>query len=373
MNENYNVLSETDFIQSTYEFVEYYVGMAKMVVFWHVKAMRFTVKAYCGPETGVLDKYSYLIVKNGIKIVITSAAQPGSFQILSFVNLHGDAVKRIGIRVDNVAVFYRTAVENGAIPLQEPERLQDSEGFVDRASIKIFDDNEICLINNDNYHGEFLPGYRKVEEEYKTNIEDTELLKIDHIASALRPNEIYLWESYFNKIFKSKTLKEFDERYKSNEKKIGILLKVLGYDNSDVSNVLVEPSLKSKSQVQQFIDENYGTGIQHIAFISKNILNTVRVLKNNGVKFISSPKSYYDKLAEKYPHLNITQFKEHNILCDIVDDGLLLQIFTAPIGDRSTFFYEIIQRVNNYRGFGMNNIQALFEAMESDLTDQSVL
>lgn len=363
-----NEMIESDFLNIKYNFIEYYVGMAKMVVYWHVKALGFKVIAYAGPETGAEDKCSYLIVKNDIRLLITAASQPSSYKIVSFVDLHGNAIKRMGIQVENVHDFFERALQGGAIPIQPLSRISDEKGYVDYATVKLFDDNELAFVNYDHYNGDFMPGYKNVEDEWTFEGEDSMLQHIDHVACALRWNESIIWENYFNSIFQSNTVKLFDERQKNGEKKIGMLLKVLQSENKKMNNVLVEPDREIRSQIQLFIDQNYGAGIQHIAFSSGNIIRTVEVMRANGVRFTSYPDSYYEKLQEKYPELDVESFKKHGILCDVLDGALLLQIFTTPIGDRSTFFYEIVQRVNNYEGFGLDNIHALFEAMETELS-----
>ncbi|MCW3465951.1 4-hydroxyphenylpyruvate dioxygenase [Chitinophaga nivalis] len=370
--ENPNGIIPSDFLTMEYDYIEYYVGMAKMVVYWHVKALGFKVVAYSGPETGAPDRCSYYIVKNDIKLVITAASQPSSYKIVSFVDLHGNGIKKLAVKVNQVREFFQRALKNGAIPLQHPHTLTDEQGSVEMASLKMFDDNEIVLINYDQYNGDFMPGYKNIEQEWDEFGEDTALEKIDHVACALRLNEINLWENYFNHIFNSKTVKQFDERKKDGEKKIGMLLKVLQSENKQVNNVLVEPDHEIKSQVSLFIDQHYGAGIQHIAFSSGNIFKSVETLRANGVRFTSYPDSYYKKLSAKYPDLDITLLKKHGVLCDVLDGALLFQIFTTPIGDRATFFYEIVQRVNNYEGFGLDNIHALFEAMETELMANSI-
>jgi 4-hydroxyphenylpyruvate dioxygenase len=367
LNRNPDVIIESDILNIEYDFIEYYVGMAKMVVYWHVKALGFNVVAYCGPETGVPDKCSYYLTKNDIKIVITSASQPSSYKIVSFVDLHGNGIKRLAIKVGNVREFFSRAMANGAIPQEFPTILSDANGSVERASFKMFDDNELVLINYGDYKGDFIPGYKNVEKEWMAPVEDTELEKIDHVACALRLNEMKLWENYLNSIFNSRTVKQFDERKKGSKKAIGMLLKVLQSEDKQMNNVLVEPDQEVQSQVQLFIDQNYGAGIQHLAFASNNIVKSVEILRANGVKFTKFPDSYYDKLATKKPDLDVDLLRKHGILCDILGDTLLLQIFTAPIGDRSTLFYEIVQRVNQYDGFGLDNIYALFEAMENEI------
>jgi len=333
-----NLLFETDFLKLDYDFVEYYVGMAKMVVYWHVKALGFKVIAYCGPETGYPHKCSYYITKGKIKLVITAASQPSSYEIVSFVDLHGNGTKRIGIKVDNVPAFFNEALNKGAIPSQSPYTLTDSKGDVECASFKLFDDNEIFIIDYKNYHGDFIPGY-----------------------------EINLWENYINKIFNSNTVGSFDEREETKEKQIGMLLKVLQTENKKLNNVLVEPDPKKNSQVQLFIDQNYGSGIQHIAFSSKNIFKSVEIMRKNGVNFSKFPDSYYKNLSKKYPKLDVDKLQKYGVLCDVVEDSLLLQIFTLPIGDRSTLFYEVVQRVNDYNGFGLDSIRALFDSIEEEL------
>ncbi len=361
-------LVESDFLKVKYDFIEYYVGMAKMVVYWHVKALGFEVVAYCGPETGHPDKCSYYIVKNDIKLVITSASQPSSYQIVSFVDLHGNGIKRIGIQISNLEEFFKNALSKGAIPLKFPHVISDEYGEVQLASVKIFDDNEILFVNYSQYDGIFLPGYKIAKNnEWDAALEESYLDDIDHIASALRINEIKVWETYFNNIFRSETVKCFDERVENGNSKIGMYLKVLQTNDKQINNVLVEPDQHKNTQVQLFIDQNYGTGIQHIAFSSSNIFKSVEVLKKNGVRFTNYPDSYYKKLRKKYPQIDVDKLQKHGILCDVVGDSLLFQVFTAPIGDRATFFYEIVQRVNHYDGFGLDNIHALFEAMEEEL------
>lgn len=367
--EGINELTESSLTNIKYDFVEYYVGMAKMVVYWHVKAMGFKVVAYCGPETGYPEKCSYYIVKNDIKLVITSASQPSSYKIVSFVDLHGNGVKKIGVQVENVGEYFANALNNGAIPVEFPTTISDEAGEVEMASLKIFDDNEVVLIDYKNFKGDFIPGYVNVEEDWFQPSDDTELQGIDHIACALRINEIQLWEEYFNNIFRSKTVVCFDERIKDKQDKIGMLLKVLQSENKSLNNVLVEPDQNKNTQVQLFIDKNYGTGIQHVAFHSSNIFKSVEALKKNGVKFNPYPSSYYKTLKEKFPDLDVETMEKNGVICDVIGKSLLLQVFTTPIGDRATFFYEIVQRVSNYEGFGLENIRTLFDSLELELKD----
>jgi len=371
MSTNQSGLDHSELRNIEYDYIEYYVGMAKMVVYWHVKAMGFKVVAYSGPETGTPDRCSYYITKNNIKLVITSASQPSSYKIVSFVDLHGNGVKKIAISVSNVKEYFKRALENGAIPSQHPTTTSDENGSVEEASFKLFDDNEIVLINYGNYEGAFKPRYSTdVQKDWLHNEEDSELEKVDHIACALRFNEITLWENYLNSILGLRTVGKFDERQQPEKKKIGMLLKVLQSENKQINNVLVEPDNGMKSQVQLFIDQNYGAGIQHVAFASNNIFKSVQILKANGVKFTTYPNSYYEQLVLKYPDLDVELLQKNGVLCDVLDKALLLQVFTSPLGDRATFFYEIVQRVNDYDGFGLDNIRALFNSLETELVER---
>lgn len=354
-----------------YDYIEFYVGMAKMVAYWHVHALGFKVIAYRGPETGSGDRLSYYLEKNNIKLVITSAAKPGAHDILSFIDLHGNGIKRIAVKVDHVEKFYTQAIHNGAISIEEPHELKDDSGTLYKAAIKAFDDNEIVMINYDDYKGNFMPGYKNVEKEWVMDGgEDSYLENIDHIACALRENETKLWEPYFNKIFNSTTVQEFGKESITTAKS-GLYLKVLQSENQKWQNVLVEPvNKKGKSQVQTFIDTNYGAGIQHIAFSSLDIFKSVELLRRKGVKLTSYPDSYYDTLRKKHPQLDVDKLQKHQLLCDVLEDTFLLQTFTESIGDRPTLFYEIVQRVNNYSGFGLGNINALFEAVEIEMLNK---
>ncbi len=350
-----------------YDVIEYYVGMAKMVAYWHVHALGFEVIGYKGPETNSFDKVSYFLRKNDIKLVITSAAQPSSYQVVSFVDLHGNGIKRICIAVEGVRDFYDAILKNGAIPMQPPFTTADEFGKVTQASIKLFDDNELTFIDYQDYHGEMLPGFVDIRDKWFAPNIDSGITHVDHIACALRENEIPVWENYLNKIFASSTIQEFG-RGNIQTNKSGLILKVLQSENKAINNVLVEPDNKlNKSQIQVFIDKNYGTGIQHLAFSTNNIFTTLDAYKNTGITFSRYPDAYYDILEQKFPALDVAKLREYNVLCDVEHDATLLQTFTTPIGDRPTLFYEIVQRVNDYQGFGLGNINTLFEAVEKDM------
>lgn len=355
-----------------YDYIEFYVGSAKMWAYWHAKAMGFEIKGYCGPETGVKDRVSYYLTQNKIKLAITSATKPSTFEVSSFVERHGDGVKRWSLNVDNVKDAFDTAVKNGGIPVRNPKKFEDEDGYIEEAAIKLYDDAEIVFINRENYKGIFKPGYKKPIQKIKLNTKSTGLQFVDHIVGNVRTNEMNLWENYLNKTLNLETFLEFGAGDISTQYS-ALLSKVVRSKNGGggIKNPINEPyeGLK-KSQIEEYIDEYQGSGIQHIAITTDNIIETIRAMRENGMEFLTVPAAYYDLLKEKKLSKMITEniddLKDCGILCDTEGKGYLLQLFTKPIGDRPTFFYEIIQRREGAEGFGQGNFQALFESIERD-------
>ncbi|RPI75725.1 MAG: 4-hydroxyphenylpyruvate dioxygenase [Ignavibacteriales bacterium] len=355
-----------------YDYIEFYVGSAKMWAYWMAKTMAFAIKGYSGPEKGVKDKVSYFLVKNKIKFVVSSAIKPSNYEIASFVEKHGDGVKRWSLKVDNVKEAFELAVKNGGIPVRNPKRFEDEHGFIEEAALKLYDDAEIVFINRDNYKGIFRPGFGEPIQKIKISTEDSGLEEVDHIVGNVRTNEMNLWENYLNKTLDLETFLEFGAGDISTQYS-ALLSKVVRSKNSNsgVKNPINEPyeGLK-KSQIEEYIDEYWGSGIQHIAITTNNIIKTIKALRENGVEFLTVPSAYYDLLKEKKLSKmiteNIDELKECGILCDTEGKGYLLQLFTKPVGDRPTFFFEIIQRREGAEGFGQGNFQALFESIERD-------
>ena len=351
-----------------YAYIEYYVGMAKMVAYWHVKALGFEVVGYAGPETGSSGKVSYLLAKNGIRLVISSAAKPSNYDILSFVDRHGNGVKRIVYQVDNVEKAFDKAVARGAVPINKPERKEDQSGYITEASILLFDRKEIAFFNDDHYHGLFRPKYQPLKIVGFTPDFDNGFEAIDHIAYGTRINEMDLWCNYFQKIFGGKVLQDLRPGNIITEYS-GMLLKLLGSDNGKIYNVFVEPDNRdSPSQVEEYVNAYHGSGIQHMAFSTSNIFGTLKAMRRGGIDFVNYPKAYYDNMRKKksIPEALIDELEACNVLCDAQDDAYLFQTFTKPFGDRPTFFYEIIQRTNGYVGFALDNILELFKAVEGE-------
>ncbi|HSP88109.1 MAG TPA: 4-hydroxyphenylpyruvate dioxygenase [Ignavibacteriaceae bacterium] len=354
-----------------YDYIEFYVGSAKMWVYWLAKTMAFDIVGYSGPETGVKDKASYFLVKNKIKLLISSALKPSNYEIASFIERHGDGVKRWSLSVENVKEAFDLAVKNGGIPVRNLKRFEDENGYIEEAAIKLYDDAEIVFINRDNYKGIFRPGFGKPIQKIKIKTQDSGLQEVDHIVGNVRTNEMNLWENYLNKTLNLETFLEFGAGDISTQYSALLSKVVRSKNGGGIKNPINEPyeGLK-KSQIEEYIDEYWGSGIQHIAISTNNIIATIKALRENGVEFLTVPDAYYDILKEKKLSKmiteNIDELKECGILCDTEGKGYLLQLFTKPIGDRPTFFFEIIQRREGAEGFGQGNFQALFESIERD-------
>lgn len=352
-----------------YDFVEFYVGSAKMTAYWYARAFSMEISGYLGPETGVRDRVSYLLTKNNLKFVITSAIGPDCYDVFNFVNRHGDGVKRWAVEVDDVKKSFKLATSNGAVMVTRPHRLEDKHGYVEEAAIRLYDDTELVYVNRDNYEYIFQPRYCQPIQSLQLEGEDTGIIGIDHIVGNVRENEMNLWADYFNRTMDFETFVDFGPGDIST-KYSALLSKVVRSRDSKIKNPINEPfeGLK-KSQIEEYIQEYHGSGIQHIAVTSNDIVKTIGALRKNGVEFLSVPDTYYDAL-QKRDGFSITEdindLKQHGILCDPEGNGYLLQLFTKPIGDRPTFFFEFIQRQGDSQGFGKGNFQSLFESIELD-------
>lgn len=357
-----------------FDYVEFYVGSAKMVSYWHAKAMGFEIKGYKGPETGSRDRTSYYLQKNNIKLVITSSCHPSTFQVTSFLERHGDGVKRWAFEVDDVNTAFEYAREHGAIPLKSTHRHEDEHGYIEEAVIRIYDDSEIRYVNYDNYKGIFRPGFSEPIQNIQIQCEETGLQAIDHVVGNVREAEMDFWETYFNRAMDFETMLYFGPGDIST-KYSALLSKVVHSKDDVIKNPINEPyeGLR-KSQIEEYLEQFNGSGVQHIAISSQDIISSIKALRANGVEFLEVPDTYYDELrAKNVEHNNkvdedIAALQKLGILCDIEKEGegYLLQLFTKPIGDRPTFFYEIIQRQKGAKGFGQGNFQALFESIERD-------
>lgn len=351
-----------------FDYIEFYVGSAKMTAYWFAKALGFNITAYKGPEYGTRDRVSYYLTKNEIKFVVTSYLTPANHEVINYLNAHGDGVKRWAFNVEDVEKSFNYAYEHGAVPVKVPYRTEDENGYVEQAAIKVYDDTEIVFINYDNYKGLFQPGYDKPRQEIVLNSNDSGLRRVDHIVGNVRPNEMDTWVDYYIKTMDFERFVYFGPGDISTQYS-ALLSSVVRTKDSVIKLPINEPykGLK-KSQIQEYIEEYYGSGVQHIAIACDNIIDSINALRQNGVEFLSVPDTYYDSLKERNLPIteDIDELKKYGILCDFEGDGYLLQLFTKPIGDRPTFFFEIIQRREKSEGFGQGNFQSLFESIEKD-------
>ncbi|MCK6605385.1 MAG: 4-hydroxyphenylpyruvate dioxygenase [Ignavibacteriaceae bacterium] len=351
-----------------YDYLEFYVGTAKVWAYWFQKALNLKVVAYSGPETGVKDKVSYLLEKNNLKILVSSPVKPSNYELYNFIVSHGDGVKRWSLNVNDVEQAYKHAITHGAVPAGGIRELKDSNGIVYEASIKLYDDAEITFVNRDDYKGLFRPGFDLPRLDMNIETADSGLQIVDHIVGNVRENEMNFWVDYMNAALNFETFIDFGPG-DIGTKYSALLSKVVRSEDSIIRNPVNEPyQAERKSQIQEYIEEFCGTGIQHVALRTDNIIETIANLRRNGVEFLDVPDTYYDLMKERNLQISedLDELKEHRILVDHEGDGYLLQIFTKPVGDRPTFFFEVIQRRGESHGFGKGNFQALFESIERE-------
>ncbi|WP_274651220.1 4-hydroxyphenylpyruvate dioxygenase [Paenibacillus humicola] len=344
------------------DYVEIYVGNARQACFYYSKLFGFRIAAYKGLETGHRDACSYLLQRGEIHLVLTSAYEPGH-PIAQFVHTHGDGVKDIAFRVKRVEQLYHTAIENGGIPLQPPQAIDDEHGTIKVARIGTYGNMVHTLVERTEYTGLFLPGFKEVDESVASY--DTGLFRFDHFA--INVERMDEWARYYANVFGFHLLNSFDKDEISSETS-SLMTKAMQNDTERVKFPIVEPAPgKRKSQVREFIEYNRGEGIGHIALETDDIIKSVENLEKNGLKFLYTPEAYYNLLPERVGEIDepVDRLQRLHILVDRDEEGYLLQIFAHPMGDRPTLFFEIIQRKGS-RGFGNGNIRALFEAIERE-------
>ena len=353
------------------DYVEFYVGNAKQAAHYYQTAFGFQPLAYAGLETGLKDRTSYVVYQDKIRFVFTTVLFP-YHEIAGHVQKHGDGVKVIALWVDDAAKAFQETVSRGAKPYLEPCTTKDDFGEVVRAGIHTYGETVHLFVERKNYNGTFMPGFIRWEPAYRPPA--VGLKFVDHMVGNVGWGEMDTWVDFYSKVMGFTQLVSFDDKDISTEY-TALRSKVMTNSNWRIKFPINEPAegLK-KSQIEEYIDFYQGPGVQHVAMATDNIIETVTALKIRGVEFLRVPDVYYDTLLNRVGKIDeeIAPLRDLGILVDRDDEGYLLQIFTKPVQDRPTVFFEIIQR-KGARSFGKGNFKALFESIEIEQAKRGTL
>ncbi|MFP5207020.1 MAG: 4-hydroxyphenylpyruvate dioxygenase [Acidobacteriota bacterium] len=360
---------ETDFLPlKGTDHVEFYVGNARQAAYFYRAAFGFSLVAYAGPETGRRDCASYVLQQGKIRFVLTTPLRPGdpaALPIAQHIYTHGDGVRVIALWVDDARSAWRETTQRGAVSVAEPCELRDEHGRAVLAGIRAYGDTIHTFVERGDYTGPFLPGFRAVPEDPVAR--PVGLLHVDHMVGNVGWNEMNTWVDFYANVMGFSLYQHFDDNDISTEYS-ALMSKVMANGNGYVKFPINEPAPgKKKSQVEEYLDFYPGPGVQHIALATHDILYTVNKLREQGVEFLRVPHAYYAELQARVGKIDepIDELEKLGILVDRDDEGYMLQIFTRPVEDRPTLFYEIIQRKGS-RSFGKGNFKALFEAIERE-------
>ncbi|MFT4661312.1 MAG: 4-hydroxyphenylpyruvate dioxygenase [Patiriisocius sp.] len=355
------------------DYVEFYVGNAKQTAHFYKTALGFQSLAYAGLETGVKDKTSYVLVQDKIRLVFTTPmGEESNNDIQDHIVTHGDGVKVVAIWVEDATKSWEETTKRGAKSYMEPTKEEDGDGHVVRSGIHVYGDTVHIFVERKNYNGAFLPGYQKWESHY--NPEPVGLKYIDHLVANVDWNQMNVWEKFYSDVMGFANLITFDDNDISTDY-TALMSKVMTNGNGRIKFPINEPAEgKKKSQIEEYLDFYKGAGIQHVAVATDDIVGTVSAMKERGVEFLYVPGSYYDTVGERVGKIaeDMQLLKKHGILVDRDDEGYLLQIFTKPLTDRPTLFFEIIQR-KGAQSFGKGNFKALFESIEAEQAKRGTL
>ena len=347
------------------DYVEFYVGNAKQAAHYYMSAFGFQPLAYAGPETGLRDKASYAIRQNKLTLLLTTPLRPNN-PIADHIYRHGDGVKALALRVSDATSAWEETTRRGGRSYMKPTRTQDGSGEVVMSGIYTYGETVHLFIERKNYKGAFLPGYRAWENPYFKPAE-TGLQYVDHCVGNVGWNQMEVWVRFYEEVMGFRNILSFDDNDISTEYS-ALMSKVMSNGNGFVKFPINEPAEgKKKSQVEEYLDFYGGEGVQHVAMATNNIIETVTTLRSRGVEFLQVPGSYYEDVLDRVGHIDedLKPLRELGILIDRDDEGYLLQIFTKPVEDRPTLFFEIIQR-KGAKSFGKGNFKALFEAIERE-------
>ncbi len=347
------------------DYIEFYVGNAKQAAHYYKTAFGYQEVAYAGPETGVRDRASYVLQQGKIRLVLTSGLKSDS-PICQHAMKHGDGVKILALWVDDAYDAYEQTTKRGGRPYLEPTTISDEFGEVKMAGIYTYGETIHMFIERKNYNGPFMPGYAKSESAYQPS--DCGLLYVDHCVGNVGWNRMNETVQWYQDVMGFVNILSFDDK-QINTEYSALMSKVMSNGNGFSKFPINEPAEgQKKSQVEEYLDFYEGEGVQHIAVATKDIIKTVTELKARGVEFLSAPpEAYYDMIPDRVGEIDedIKKLQNLGILVDCDEEGYLLQIFTKPVEDRPTLFYEIIER-HGAQSFGAGNFKALFEALERE-------
>lgn len=346
------------------DYIEFFVGNAKQSAMFYRTVFGFELLAYRGPETGVRDRASYLLQQDKIRFVLTSPIGPEG-AIADHIRLHGDGVRDLAFWVDDARDAHAKAVARGARSVQAPMVMSDADGEVVIAAIATYGDTIHSIVERRNYKGLFLPGF--VPRSSPLKAVTTGLKYVDHCVGNVELGKMNEWVGFYSRVLGFFNLLSFDDKDISTEYS-SLMSKVMSNGNGRIKFPINEPAAgKKKSQIDEYLEFYRGPGVQHIAMATDDIVGTVRDLKNRGLEFLSVPHSYYEGARARVGTIDesFAALEELGILVDRDDEGYLLQIFSKPVQDRPTVFYEIIQR-KGATSFGKGNFKALFESIERE-------
>ena len=363
---------ETDFLPlNGTDHIEFFVGNAKQSAYYYQSAWGYELVAYAGPETGVKDRASYVLQQEKIRLVLTTSLTDDS-DISNHHRTHGDGVKFLSLWVDDATKSFEETVKRGAKPYMEPTTFEDEHGTVVISGIYTYGETVHKFVERKNYSGPFLPCFK--EPAHKMDVTPVGLRYVDHCVGNVELGQMNEWVKFYEDVMGFKLLLTFDDKDISTEYS-ALMSKVVSNGNGWIKFPINEPAEgKKKSQIEEYIDFYKGPGVQHIAIQVHDIIETVGELRKRGIEFLYIPETYYDDVLDRVGEIdeNLDDLRKMNILVDRDPDGYLLQIFTKPVEDRPTLFYEIIQR-KGAKSFGKGNFKALFESIEREQANRGNL
>lgn len=365
IDQEIDLSQDTDFLPiNGTDYIEFYVGNARQAAHYFQTAFGFQPLAHAGLSTGLRDRESYVLIQDKIRLVLTSPLKEGT-EIGKHIDRHGDGVRVVALWVDDATYSFNETVKRGGKPFMEPTVQKDENGKVVYSGIHTYGDTVHLFVERKAYEGVFLPGYEAWNPEYKPS--PVGLRYVDHMVGNVGWNEMNTWVNFYAEVMGFNQLVSFDDKDISTDY-TALMSKVMSNGNGKIKFPINEPAEgKKKSQIEEYLDFYGGSGIQHIAVATDDIIETVTELRKRGVEFLQVPQTYYDDLLERVGDIDeeISELRKLGVLVDRDEEGYLLQLFTKPIMPRPTLFFEIIQR-KGAKSFGKGNFKALFEAIERE-------